>query len=112
MLDILFPECTVETFEVHKHSLTLTARSSKTAAVCPICQAVSNKVSGYYQRHPHDLPLTDYDARNMASYRLMERLNMRREAHLVHNERFKGEWGSELIYALLRTEWESYNAVP
>ena len=51
------------------------------------------------------------DARNVASYKLMARLNMRREAHLVHNERFKGEWGSELIYALLRTEWD-HNAVP
>ena len=30
---------------------------------------------------------------------------MRREAHFIHNERFKGEWGDELIYALLRSEW-------
>ncbi len=50
------------------------------------------------------------DARNVASYKLMERLNMRREAHLIHNERFKGEWGDELIYALLQTEWESRDA--
>ena len=46
------------------------------------------------------------EARNVASYKLMERLNMRREAHLIHNELFKGEWSDELIYALLRTEWE------
>ena len=43
----------------------------------------------------------------MASYKLMARLNMRREANLVHNERFKGGWSSELIYALLRTEWKT-----
>lgn len=47
------------------------------------------------------------DARNTASARLMERLGMRREAHLVENERFKGEWGSELIYAMLAREWRA-----
>lgn len=30
---------------------------------------------------------------------------MRREAHFRHNERFKGEWGDELVYAILREEW-------
>ncbi|HEX2314594.1 MAG TPA: GNAT family N-acetyltransferase [Thermomonospora sp.] len=41
------------------------------------------------------------DARNTASARLMERLGMRREAHFRENEIFKGEWGSEFVYALL-----------
>lgn len=45
------------------------------------------------------------DARNMASYKLMERLGMRREAHFVHNEIFKGEWGDELVYAMREDEW-------
>ncbi len=45
------------------------------------------------------------DARNKASVRVMERLGMRREAHFVHNEIFKGEWGEELVYALLEDEW-------
>lgn len=45
------------------------------------------------------------DARNDASARLMERLGMRREAHLIENEWFKGEWGSELVYAILDREW-------
>ena len=30
---------------------------------------------------------------------------MRREAHLVENEYVKGEWSSELDYALLADEW-------
>jgi RimJ/RimL family protein N-acetyltransferase len=46
------------------------------------------------------------DARNTASARLMERLGMRLEAHFVENEWFKGEWGSELVYAMLGHEWE------
>ncbi|GGK94553.1 N-acetyltransferase [Sphaerisporangium melleum] len=45
------------------------------------------------------------DARNTASARLMERLGMRREAHFVENEMFKGEWGEELVYAMLQREW-------
>jgi RimJ/RimL family protein N-acetyltransferase len=47
------------------------------------------------------------DARNAASARLMERLGMRREAHLVHNEIFKGDWGDEYIYAMLDHEWRA-----
>ena len=30
---------------------------------------------------------------------------MRREAHLVETEWVKGEWQSELVYALLAREW-------
>ena len=45
------------------------------------------------------------DARNTASARVMERLGMRREAHVVENELVKGEWTDELVYALLDREW-------
>lgn len=45
------------------------------------------------------------DALNLPSARLMERLGMRREAHFVHNEIFKGAWGDELVYAMLEDEW-------
>lgn len=45
------------------------------------------------------------DARNVASARLMEKLGMRREAHLVENEFFKGEWADELVFAMLQREW-------
>ena len=45
------------------------------------------------------------DARNTSSARLMERLGMRREAHLIENEFVKGEWTDELDYAMLDREW-------
>ncbi|KAA3646141.1 MAG: N-acetyltransferase [Chloroflexi bacterium] len=45
------------------------------------------------------------DARNVGSYKLMERLGMRREAHFIQNEIFKGEWGDEFVYAMLQKEW-------
>ena len=45
------------------------------------------------------------DAENLASSRLLERIGMRREAHLIENIWFKGSWGSEYSYALLHREW-------
>jgi len=47
------------------------------------------------------------DARNHPSARLMERLGMRREAHLVHSQMLKGEWIDELVYAILDHEWQA-----
>jgi RimJ/RimL family protein N-acetyltransferase len=47
------------------------------------------------------------EARNTGSARVLEKLGMRREAHLVENEWVKGEWQSELVYALLEQEWRS-----
>lgn len=46
------------------------------------------------------------DARNTASVRVLERLGMRREAHLVQNEFLKGDWRDELIFAQLADEWQ------
>jgi RimJ/RimL family protein N-acetyltransferase len=45
------------------------------------------------------------EVRNTASARVLEKLGMRREAHLVENEWVKGEWQSELVYAMLEHEW-------
>ena len=45
------------------------------------------------------------DSRNGASWRLMERLGMRREAHFREHALFKGEWDEEFVYAMLRREW-------
>jgi RimJ/RimL family protein N-acetyltransferase len=47
------------------------------------------------------------DARNAASARVLERLGMRREAHLRENEFVKGEWCDELVYAILASEWRA-----
>jgi RimJ/RimL family protein N-acetyltransferase len=45
------------------------------------------------------------EARNLGSARVLQKLGMRREAHLIENEWVKNEWQSELIYALLSREW-------
>jgi RimJ/RimL family protein N-acetyltransferase len=46
------------------------------------------------------------DADNERSWKLLERLGLRREAHLVEAAWFKGRWSSEYWYAVLRREWE------
>jgi len=45
------------------------------------------------------------EPRNAASARVLEKLGMRREAHLIENEWIKGEWQDEAIYGLLAREW-------
>ena len=45
------------------------------------------------------------DPRNLASARVLAKLGMRHEAHLVQNELFKGEWTDEDDFAILREEW-------
>jgi RimJ/RimL family protein N-acetyltransferase len=47
------------------------------------------------------------DVLNQLSAKLLQRLGMRREAHFVHNEIFKGAWGDELVYAMLEDEWRA-----
>lgn len=45
------------------------------------------------------------DAANKGSVGVVERLGLRREAHLIQNDRFNGVWGDEYIYAVLASEW-------
>ena len=46
------------------------------------------------------------NAANAGSVGVMERLGLRREAHLIQNDRFEGRWGDEYVYALLKAEWQ------
>lgn len=48
------------------------------------------------------------DVENTPSYRLMERVGMRREAHYIENTWFKGRWSSEYLYAVLAREWTEH----
>lgn len=61
---------------------------------------------GFRQRELHRIT-SMCDIRNVASFRLMERLGMRREAHLRQSKFVKDAWQDEYIYALLHDEWLS-----
>ena len=45
------------------------------------------------------------DDRNTRSAAVLERAGMRREGHLLESTWSKGEWTSDLLYAVLRREW-------
>lgn len=63
----------------------------------------------FRERHLHRLT-SGCDTRNTASWRLMERLGMRREGHFRHSRQTRGEWQDEYLYALLRDEWLTQQA--
>ena len=46
------------------------------------------------------------EARNHPAASLFRRLGFRQEAHHVENRWHQGNWESELVFALLRREWE------
>ncbi len=50
------------------------------------------------------------DVENVASWRLLEKLGFRREAHLIENIYFKGAYGSEYHYAMLLREWNQQHS--
>lgn len=45
------------------------------------------------------------DAENASAAHLLERIGMRREGHFLQNVWFKGRWGDEFAFAVLRDEW-------
>lgn len=47
------------------------------------------------------------DVRNSGSFGVMEKIGMRREAHLRRDRQIKGEWRDTYLYALLADEWVS-----
>lgn len=49
------------------------------------------------------------DTENRASYKLLEKLKFRREGHFIKNIFFKGAWGNEYQYSLLRSEHTPHN---
>ncbi|MEZ2388407.1 GNAT family N-acetyltransferase [bacterium RCC_150] len=47
------------------------------------------------------------DALNTTSAAVCKRLGMRREAELIDTWHYKGQWSTEVIYAILDSEWRS-----
>ncbi len=46
------------------------------------------------------------DTENLPSLRLLNSLGFRKEGHFIENIFFKGKWGSEYQYAMLKKEWD------
>lgn len=47
----------------------------------------------------------DVDPGNVGSWRVMEKIGMRREGHLLENAWIGGEWQDSYLYAMLKREW-------
>ncbi len=46
------------------------------------------------------------DAENNASVRLLKSIGFKQEGHFIENIFFKGKWGSEFQFAMLKLEWD------
>jgi ribosomal-protein-alanine N-acetyltransferase len=60
----------------------------------------------FYVRKLHRVFAT-CDARNVASWRVMDKLGMRREAEFRRDVFQKGEWRNSYLYAISETEWRT-----
>ena len=47
------------------------------------------------------------DTKNIASINLLKSIGFRQEGHFIDNVFFKGRWGSEFQYAMLKREWDN-----
>ena len=47
------------------------------------------------------------DAENFASISLLKSIGFKQEGHFIENIFFKGKWGSEFQYAMLKREWDN-----
>ena len=47
------------------------------------------------------------DVENIASINLLKSIGFRLEGHFLENIFFKGKWGSEFQYAMLKREWDA-----
>lgn len=50
--------------------------------------------------------VTIVDAENTASINLLKSTGFRQEGHFIENIFFKGKWGSEFQFAMLKSEWD------
>lgn len=48
------------------------------------------------------------DAENTASINLLKSVGFKQEGHFIENIFFKGKWGSEFQYAMLKREWNKF----
>jgi RimJ/RimL family protein N-acetyltransferase len=59
----------------------------------------------FFEKNIHRVVET-VDAENIASINLLKSISFRQEGHFIENIFFKGKWGSEYQFALLKKEWD------
>ncbi|PLJ51895.1 GNAT family N-acetyltransferase [Klebsiella quasipneumoniae] len=69
-------------------------------------EAIKAVIALLFEPLAHHRLIAVVDTRNTAAIKLLEGLGFRREAHYRQNIFFKGQWGDEYLYALLRSEYQ------
>ncbi|EPY6810478.1 GNAT family N-acetyltransferase [Klebsiella quasipneumoniae] len=69
-------------------------------------EAIQAVIALLFEPLAHHRLIAVVDTRNTAAIKLLELLGFRREAHYRQNIFFKGQWGDEYLYALLRSEYQ------
>jgi RimJ/RimL family protein N-acetyltransferase len=87
--------------------VTLAPRDQRRGYATEALACVLDFVFGVMDKHRVSA-ITDAENRPAAS--LFRRLGFRQEAHFVEHRWYKGYWDSELVFALLRREWEAHRA--
>jgi RimJ/RimL family protein N-acetyltransferase len=83
--------------------ITLTPAHQRRGLAAEALRSVVGHVFGSLGKHR---ALAVVDARHHAAARLLRRVGFRQEANHVEHVWFKGAWGSEFVFALLRREWQ------
>lgn len=68
-------------------------------------EAVGALVNQLFKRYEMHRIIAAVDPRNQSSYKLLEGLGFRREAHFIKNSWHRGEYADEYVYAILHEEW-------
>jgi RimJ/RimL family protein N-acetyltransferase len=68
-------------------------------------EALSGLLDALFDRLKLHRVIADTDVENTASWKLLERLGLKREGHLRQSLWFKGRWADEYLYAILREDW-------
>jgi len=70
-------------------------------------EAVHGLLSYLFAKHQKHSVFASVDPRNSASIALLKRIGMRKEAHFWQSLWFKGEWADDMVFAMLKSEWDS-----
>ena len=68
-------------------------------------KALSGLLEMLFDRLKLHRVIANADVENTASWKLLERLDLKREGHLRQSLWFKGRWADEYLYAMLSEDW-------
>lgn len=74
-------------------------------------EALNTILNYLFSREDFHRVVETVDAENIASIQLLKSVGFREEGHFIENIFFKGKWGSERQFAMLKKEWLTAKAM-